>query len=219
MSPLTSSIDLVLSSEERILRQSLEDARCYLDCRTRQQSPNSQLAEAWDRFYHTCSPLLGRFALACGTPAAELDDCVQAVWLKLLRALGDFHYEPLRGQFRSWLFTLVHTEVIDRARRRKRQAAERIDAGTAATLRSQEVDPASAYERQVQQQSVRRALTQLQRRVSRRSYRVLYLRSIEGQSVAEVAAALGLTPAQVRYRHHRMKRKIRSLIEPPEEAE
>lgn len=213
MSTLTSPINLVLSSEERILRHSLEDARRYLDCRTRQQSPSPQHAEAWNRFYQTCSPLLGRFALACGVSAADLDDCIQAVWVKLLRALGDFHYEPRRGQFRSWIFTLVRTEAIDRARRRKCQPVERIDAGTAATLRNQETDPVCAYERRLEQETVRRALAELQRRVCPRSYRVLYLRSIEERTVAEVADTLHLTPAQVRYRHHRMKRKIRSLID------
>jgi hypothetical protein len=41
---------------------------------------------------------------------------------------------------------------------------------------------------------------------------VLYLRWIEGWTTREIAAALGLTPARVRSRDHRMKRKCRSLL-------
>jgi DNA-directed RNA polymerase specialized sigma24 family protein len=48
--------------------------------------------------------------------------------------------------------------------------------------------------------------------VSDRSHQVL-LRSIEVLDVSEVAAALGLTLEQVRYRHCRDKQELRRLIE------
>jgi hypothetical protein len=44
-------------------------------------------------------------------------------------------------------------------------------------------------------------------------YDVLFLRSIKGLEVAEVARILGLTPAQVRLRHHRAKQKFYDLLQ------
>jgi hypothetical protein len=60
---------------------------------------------------------------------------------------------------------------------------------------------------------MRRVLAELRRGVSERSYRVLYLRWVEGWTTREIAAALGLTPAQVRSRDHRMIGKCRSLFD------
>jgi RNA polymerase sigma factor (sigma-70 family) len=48
--------------------------------------------------------------------------------------------------------------------------------------------------------------------VSARSYQVVVLRWVEGRSVSEIAASLKITPEQVRYRHHRMMEKLRSLV-------
>ena len=42
------------------------------------------------------------------------------------------------------------------------------------------------------------------------SYRVLHLRWIEGWPIAAIAAAVQLTPQQVRARLHHMKRRFRS---------
>ena len=75
------------------------------------------------------------------------------------------------------------------------------------------LDPAAAYERRQTLAQVRSALAQLSSEVSPKSYQVLYLRWIEGRPTAEVAAALALTPGQVRFRTYRMKRKVRDLLE------
>jgi DNA-directed RNA polymerase specialized sigma24 family protein len=64
---------------------------------------------------------------------------------------------------------------------------------------------------------VRKALSALSQLVSERSYQVLLLRSIEELDVSEVAAALGLTLEQVRYRHCRAKKELRRLVETSEE--
>jgi hypothetical protein len=55
-------------------------------------------------------------------------------------------------------------------------------------------------------------LAELFGRVSECSYRILYLCWIERRPLPEIAAALGMTPAQVRFRHHRVKQKLRSLF-------
>ena len=56
-------------------------------------------------------------------------------------------------------------------------------------------------------------LSKLRDRVSTVNYQVLRLRSLEGRSVSETAAVLGLTTSQVRSRHHRMLKKFSRLYE------
>ena len=73
--------------------------------------------------------------------------------------------------------------------------------------------PRFGLRRNQEQAFVHRALAAVSQVVSDCSYRVLLLRSIDELDVSEVAAALGLTPEQVRYRHCRAKRELRRLVE------
>ena len=205
------SSPIVPLAERQPLLRWLEDARSYLECRARRQAPGPHLAHAWECFYQRCAALLRRYARACRVPPADLEDCLQAVWAELVGALPTFRYEPGRGLFRSWLFALVRARAVDLLRRRLRRPTERIRSRTGAALRSREADPAAACERQAEREAVRLLLAEFRHRVSRRNYHVLHMRSVEGRSVGETAAALDLTPEQVRYRHHRMMRKFRSL--------
>jgi RNA polymerase sigma-70 factor (ECF subfamily) len=189
----------------------LQDTQAYLESRFCHGTPRASWAEAWARFFQVCGPLVRRFARACRVPQTDLDDCVQEVWAELVTLVRGRRYDPRRGRFRTWLYTIVHSKATDLLRRRLRHPTESLG-GRAAALGSREGDPAAEGERRSQQEAVRRVLAALRQRVSERSYRVLYLRWIEGWTTREVAVALGLTPAQVRSRDHRMKGKCRSLF-------
>jgi RNA polymerase sigma-70 factor (ECF subfamily) len=166
---------------------------------------------AWDQFYRVCDPLIRRFAVTCRVPKADLNDCLQEVWIELVRALPDFRYDPGRGLFRSWLYSLVHSKATDLIRRRARRPTANLDRAAGAPLFERDADPAAECERKGLQETVQHMLARLRQQVSARSYLALYMGSIEGRTAVEVAAALGLTPGQVRLRQHRMRQKLRVL--------
>jgi RNA polymerase sigma factor (sigma-70 family) len=200
------------SGTQDIDLQLLLDARAYLQDRLARRTPRRPWLEAWERFYQTFTPLISRFALACRVPAVDLNDCVQEVWAALVRILPDFDYDRGRGQFRSWLYTVVHGKAVDLLRRRARHKVACLTPQMAAALCGRYGDPATECERHAAREEVRRLLGELRRRVSARSFRVVQLRWIEGRTVQEIAAALELTPQQVRFRHHRMLQKLRVLV-------
>jgi RNA polymerase sigma factor (sigma-70 family) len=78
--------------------------------------------------------------------------------------------------------------------------------------------PARVCELHEAQERVRAALTELRSQVSEASYQVLYQHWIEGRSFVAIAHDLGLTPKQVRDRHARMLRKLRTLLTRPIEG-
>jgi DNA-directed RNA polymerase specialized sigma24 family protein len=55
------------------------------------------------------------------------------------------------------------------------------------------------------------ALARLREQTSPENYELFYRRFRWGQSASEIAAALDLTPEEVRYRHYRLMRKWRKL--------
>ena len=200
-----------LSAHGDIDVQLLQETRTYLECRFRRQAHAGVSVESWERFYRTCDPLLRRYARAFHVPRAELKDFVQEVWTELVKTLREFPYDHQRGRFSSWLYQVVHCKAIDLLRRRTRHPTVSLGLQSQATLASREDDPVAACEREDQQAHVQRVLSELRQQVSSCNYRVLYLRWIEGRSLPEIAAALELTPEQVRFRHHRMKRKFLRL--------
>jgi RNA polymerase sigma-70 factor (ECF subfamily) len=145
-------------------------------------------------------------------PRDSHDDCVQQVWVEVVKKLPGFRYDPRRGRFLTWLNRIIRGKAIDLRRRRSCHPVHNLTARQQADLPGTETDPAAAYEGRRQREAVWFVLGELRSQVSECSYRVLYLRWIEGWTAAETAAAVGLTPAQVWFREYRMKNHFRRLF-------
>lgn len=193
--------------------ESLQRIKSYLDCRSRRVAPPAPLDEAWKHFYEFYASRIGVFLRRCGVPDEELNDCSQDVWQEVVTKLSHFHPDTRRGQLSTWVMTLARNKAVDSFRRRSRQVSERLGDNEAIAPLDPSPDPAAQYERQATVAQVRNVLAELSSQVSQTSFQVLYLRWIEGRPTDEVAVALELTPDQVRFRNHRMKRKFRDLLQ------
>jgi DNA-directed RNA polymerase specialized sigma24 family protein len=80
------------------------------------------------------------------------------------------------------------------------------------SVESKEPDPAAAFERTEMRQAVREVLNDLHEWTSAVNCRLMRLRWLEGCTVTETAARLGLTSRQVTYRDHRLKQTARRLL-------
>lgn len=191
----------------------LADTQSYLEARCWGMPPIPRLVEAWERFYRSYDPLIRR--CVAGYPMTEEDrfDCVQEAWTEVIARLGRFRYDPRRGRLRTWLHALARNKAVDVIRRRHRHPVERLSGEAEGSLPGRDPDPAEDYVRRCERDMVRGAICQLSKKIHQCSYRVVYLRWIEGRTVPEIAVALGLTPQQVHFRHHRAMRKFRRLME------
>lgn len=192
----------------------LRDTQAYLACCGQGGQPPPRLAEAWERFYLVFAPLIRAHILVHRLSEADCNDCIQEVWKEVVGKLCHFRYDPGRARLCDWLWVVCRNKAVDVIRRRARHPADGLDE-VGQGLVDPETDPAAESERRETRALVRRAVRALARRVSARSFRVLYLRWFEGRSVPEIAATLGLTPKQVRSRHYWMKRELRRLLEEP----
>jgi RNA polymerase sigma-70 factor (ECF subfamily) len=156
--------------------------------------------------------------------AARVDpsDAVQEVLVEADRRLADYLRErPL--PFYPWLRQLATERLLDLHRRHlhaQRRSVRREEPGRLALpeesaevladrLAGSTTNPSEHLLRQEARQRVRAALEQL----SERDREVLELRHLEGLSVAETAAALGVAPGTVKTRHLRALTRLRRLLE------
>lgn len=207
-----SEVVSALPSKDDIDRELLQKTQAYLLCRSQGLPPDRSLRKAWEQFYGSHVGLIRRFAVACGVPTSDLDDCVQQVLADLIRRLPGFRHDPERARLRTWLYVLVRSRAADLHRYRLRHPTERLSEAAAAKLCARDGDPAAAYEQQRRRAAVQRVLAALNRRASLVDYCVLHMRCIEDRTVAEIALVLGLTPAQVSRRSYRMKQEFRRLL-------
>jgi RNA polymerase sigma factor (sigma-70 family) len=191
----------------------LAQSKAYLECRSRGGEPPPPLVEAWKCFYEFYAPRIRGFLKSCSVPEADLNDCSQEVWQDVVADLARFRQDASRGRLSTWIRTLARNKAVDSIRRRNRHVSETLEFNESIAPMDPEPGPDAKYERRQTLAQVQRILLELSGKVSQTNFQVLYLRWMEGLPTAEVAAALELTPEQVRFRSHRMKRKFRELLE------
>ncbi len=201
-------------SADTTLLPLLHDTQAFLQSLLRRQAPDSVLSEAWEEFYRVYNELIRRFVIARGMRDADVDDCVQEVWNAVALKLVDFQRPKDRPGLRAWLYTLVRSKATDLIRRKARQPAKSLGQQSQAPAEppGNDPDPADVYERQWESAMLQTAIEELRTEVSELNYRVLQMRLLEGRDVAEVAAALDVPLARVRYCQHRALSKLRARM-------
>src|SRR5262249_9582718 len=76
--------------------------------------------DAWRQFVRLYAPLVYRHARRKGLQDADAADPPQDVLCAASAAAGRLAYDPARGTFRGWLFTLAHRRLCDFLSRRRR---------------------------------------------------------------------------------------------------
>jgi RNA polymerase sigma factor (sigma-70 family) len=188
-----------------------EQLGIYLDCRSRNVDPPAPLAEAWDRFYLSHTPRIRAFLRKSALPESDREDCLQCVWIEVVAHLAALPYDRSRGRLSTWLLTVARNRSVDMLRRRRRLFTGLVEALDA--LVDPCPGPIAAYECHSTRARVKCVLAELSAEASKLNYQVFHQRMIDNRPCAEVAAKLGLTPEQVRFRLHRMKRKFRDLFD------
>lgn len=147
---------------------------------------------------------------------AEAEEAVQDGYMKAFAAMPGFKGEAALS---TWLTRIVINEALDRARRAKRRTAMLEARGVAVMDDYREaLMQGSETHRSPEQAMMRRELARLMESAIRAlpaTFRpVFVMREVEGLSVADTAAALGITEQTVRTRLHRAKARLKAALEP-----
>lgn len=80
----------------------------------------------WERFYYAYADMIVRYARKLGLDENAAYDVLQDTMVALMSVLKRFEYDPKKGKFRSFLFTIVRRSTfrrINRTIRRKEVSA------------------------------------------------------------------------------------------------
>lgn len=166
--------------------------------------------EAFRAIMSRCNQRLFRLARGVAGNDADAEDVLQEAYLKAFAAIAGFRGEA--GLF-TWLSAITLNEAKSRLRRRRPTVElDTMDdhgnvvvlAGAAAP-RNPEAEAARAQVRHVLERAVDEVPV---------DFRLVFLlREVEGCSVEETAAQLGIKPATVKTRHHRARLILRTALD------
>jgi RNA polymerase sigma-70 factor (ECF subfamily) len=170
-----------------------------------------QDASAWREFDEQYRDLLRRYCARSGLQAADTEDVCQVVLLALTRALPDFKFDPGRGRFRGYLGRIVANAI--RQRLRPRSTVPVLEDAVLEVLATRHDDAVeAAWEEEWSHHHLRRALRALRRQVQPASLET-FERLLRGESVEQVAEALGMTVDAVLKVRHRIGERLRVEVE------
>jgi RNA polymerase sigma-70 factor, ECF subfamily len=149
-------------------------------------------------------PRLRRYARALTRSADRADDLVQDT---LVRALTKGHLWQPDTDLRAWLFTIMHNQYVNTARREMRNGAS-VDIEQLASALPATADPSKGRE-----------LVELDRALARlpdEQREVILLVGLEGMGYQSAAQILGVPIGTVRSRLSRGREALRDLMSRPE---
>jgi RNA polymerase sigma-70 factor (ECF subfamily) len=161
----------------------------------RLRDPRDQ--DAWTQFLALYAPLVHGYARKQGLQDADAADLCQDVLQAVAGAVGRLEYDPARGAFRNWLFTIVRRKLITWRRARKHRPAD--DPALQQALDNHPAPPAdeAGWEAEWEERLFAWVCAQVRPRVTEVTWQAFWRTAIEERPAKQVAADLGLSVAAV----------------------
>jgi RNA polymerase sigma factor (sigma-70 family) len=173
--------------------------------------------EAWREFVEIYGPVVYGFARKRGLQEADAGDLTQEVLRAVATVAERLEYDPRKGWFRSWLYTVARNKLHDFLAARRRHCPGSGDTAVQELLEEQpEPQDEALWDEEYQQQLFTWAAQRVRQRFEEATWRAFWQVAVEGRSPKETAAALGLTLAAVYMAKSRvlaaLKKEIQQLL-------
>jgi RNA polymerase sigma factor (sigma-70 family) len=170
---------------------------------------------AWTEFVDLYAPLVYGYARKQGLQDADAADLCQDVLSAVAGAVGRLEYDPAKGAFRNWLFTVVRRKLSN-WRRAQRNRPDGSNDTAAHHLLEQCSAPQAGeaeWEAEWQERLFAWACEQVRRDVADAAWQAFSRTVLHGQSCKQVAADLGLNVAAVYLARSRVLARLKELVQ------
>ena len=173
--------------------------------------------DAWRQFVALYAPLVYGFTKRRGLQDADAADLTQDVLRAVATAAARLEYDPKRGSFRSWLFTVTRNSLNTFLDSRRRRPGGRGDGGTSAQIAleehpARENNEAAVWEQDFLRQRFAWVAEQVRPDFEDQSWQAFWRTAVEGRPTREVATELGLSLGAVYIARSRILARLRERI-------
>ena len=177
---------------------------------------DGQDAEAWREFVQLYGPVVYRFARNRGLQDADAADLMQDVMRSVARNAHRMEYDPKKGTFRGWLYTVTRNKIYNFLSSQKNRprgtgdtdAQERLDA----TPAREDEGPDADWEKEYQRRLSARAMELVKGEFQPHTWAAFWQTAVDGRAAAEVGAGLKMSPGAVYVAKSRVLARLRDEV-------
>jgi RNA polymerase sigma-70 factor (ECF subfamily) len=170
--------------------------------------------EAWRQFVQVYSPVVYGFVRKRGLQDADAADLMQEVLRSVTTAAGRLEYDPARGGFRAWLYTVTRNKLYSflNSRRHHVQGTGDSDAQRR-LLEEPEKDHAPLWDQEYDRSVFNWAAERVRGSFQDRTWQAFWRTAVEGHDPVAVARDLGLSPGSVYVAKSRVLSRLREQVQ------
>lgn len=168
---------------------------------------------AWREFIQIYRPLVYGFCLNHQLQVADANDVTQEVMKAISRSIANFEYDPKKGRFRSWLFTVTRSKFNNFLESRYKHPQ---GSGDTEMLRFIEDQPAREeaedWDKEFKRQTLASAMEAVELEFAPKTWEAFVRTAIHHESGKEVADELDLSIGAVYIARSRVTTRIKEWV-------
>jgi RNA polymerase sigma-70 factor (ECF subfamily) len=172
--------------------------------------------DSWREFVRLYAALIYGFARRRGLQDADAADLMQEVLRSVAAAAGRLEYDPRKGSFRSWLYTVTRNKLYNFLEGRRRHPRGSGGSGALEVLEHQPArdDGAEAvWDREYRQRLFAWAAGRVRGEFQEPTWLAFWMTAVEEKSARAAGEALGLSVGAVYVAKSRVLARLRAEIE------
>jgi RNA polymerase sigma-70 factor (ECF subfamily) len=161
---------------------------------------DGQDTEAWRQFVGVYAELIYGYARRRGLQDADAADLMQEVLRSVAGAARRLEYDPRRGTFRSWLYTVTRNKLLNflnSAQRRQRGGGGSDEQEKLEAQPAPGEDPAELWDQEYERRQLAWAAERVRGEFKESTWQAFWMTAVEGREPKEVAQALGMSVGAV----------------------
>lgn len=178
---------------------------------------------AWREFFDLYGPVVYRFARNRGLQDADAADLMQDVLRSVARNAHRMEYDPKRGTFRGWLYTVTRNKIYNFLSSQKNRPRASGDSDAHERLQAiparEEDGPDADWEREYQQRLTDRAMDLVKDEFQPATWQAFWGTAVEGKAAGEVGVGLKMSPGAVYVAKSRVLARLREEVRKMMDAE
>jgi RNA polymerase sigma-70 factor (ECF subfamily) len=176
---------------------------------------NARDDKAWSQFVELYAPLVFNLARKHGLQDADAADLTQEVLQAVSGGIRKLDYDPRRGSFRGWLFTVARNKLRNLLAAQRRPGGGSGDPDAQHRLEelpAREEDQGAWWDQEYERRVFAWAAEQVRGAFQDSTWQAFWQTAVEGKTGPQVARALGLSVAAVYLAKGRVMDRLRNVI-------
>lgn len=172
--------------------------------------------DAWVEFVRLYGPVVYGFARKRGLQDADAADLMQEVLRSVARNAAKMEYDPKRGTFRGWLYTVTRNKIYNFLSAQKNRPRGSGDSGAQERLDGipdRTPDRDDDWDIEYQRRLSAKAMDRVKHEFQPNTWQAFWGTAVDGRPAQEVGAELDMTPGAVYVAKSRVLARLRDEVQ------